>query len=110
MNIFELLWFSVFIGGGGILGHKLIPGYGIILGVVIGIIGLYLISHLSDLSNPECICGAESEDYESFYNEDIGIVYKCPNCNGTFIMRGGNKWYQLFCRRQPKISYKKKFS
>ena len=50
MNIFDVLWLFLFVGGGAALGHALIPNIGIVLGATNGAIALYFIARINSSS------------------------------------------------------------
>ena len=50
MNIFDVLWLFLFVGGGAALGHALIPNIGIVLGATSGSIALYFIARINSSS------------------------------------------------------------
>jgi hypothetical protein len=42
VNIIDLLWFALFVGGGAILGARLAGGWGLGVGAVAGVVMLFL--------------------------------------------------------------------
>ena len=46
MNLFELLWFLFFVGGGALLGYRLWHAPGAVIGLVVGALLMWLVLSL----------------------------------------------------------------
>ena len=111
MNLIDLFWLVLFVGGGAAIGNSASGFFGAIAGGIIGYLLLYALASLNSWclrQTPPCKCG--SKDFENFTleeNEEWGYLHKCYLCNSTYIMRKGNTWDEI-SRNNQRIPFMKK--
>ena len=97
MNLIDLFWIALFVGGGAVIGRPLAPGYlGSILGALIGYCTLTTWANLNARHarlSPRCNCGKKEWTHFNGKSDSIfGHVYE-SRCGLRFVMRKGCLWF-----------------
>lgn len=113
MNIFELLWILVFVGGGIVIGnHISSQHYAGIVGGAIGFVVLIAFGKLmyrNELLAPRCKCGAKDwKHFNSRQDETWGLIH-IATCGQHYIRRKGNLWYEIEDSANPVLKQIRSF-
>ena len=108
MNTFELLWFLLWLGCGGVLGYYVGHVRGMIAGAGVGFAAMYLfarilVPHPDDW--PVCVYGATGISSFSIEKHAIhSFVHRCNNCGALYLMRKGNHWDRVLSDGTTELS------
>lgn len=113
MNVFELVWLILFVGGGIAIGDCITAHWlGRVAGGIIGYLALMVLGTLNarDMErSPRCKCGAKDWSHFKVTTEDAWEFVHTSECGIRYVIRKGQLWFEIDEQGKPVLTQIKPF-
>jgi hypothetical protein len=108
VNLFQLIWLALFVGGGAYIGKGITSGWvGPIVGAMAGYVALIAIGNLQARElgkSPQCRCGVQEWGHFKVLTDDHWHFVHLAECGRRYLMRKGYLWFEVHENNTPVLT------